>query len=286
MFLPFLSGLNYFAANLDPEPCLVKVTILGSGTSTGIPIITCDCGVCTSNDERDKRLRSSIMVETDSTRIVVDTGPDFRYQMLRLGISKLDSVIFTHYHYDHSAGLDDLRPFSFGPAGPFEVYSDQVTLDIFKIRHPYIQDEPHPTANLPVIRFNQYSGTITDGYSRFSIGDIEIQPIRLVHIPEEDVPSVGFVFNDKVGYITDFKHIIDEDRNLLLNLDTLIIGAPLFKKHRSHMDIPSALELMKEFKPKRGYISHLSHFATHEQLLKEFPDTIEPAYDGLILSYD
>ncbi|RME89332.1 MAG: MBL fold metallo-hydrolase, partial [Candidatus Hydrogenedentota bacterium] len=184
----------------------LTITILGSGTSTGVPIIGCPCPVCNSNDPKNKRLRASIFVQSKNTSLVVDTGPDFRYQMIRENINTLDAVLYTHIHYDHVGGFDDIRPFSYRRKSPFPCYADSYTIEQMKTRHPYIESTENYSSSRPQVNFiplQEKNGMMQP----FTIGDIQIQPIKMLHVKDISLRSYGYVFNRQVGYLTDFKEI-------------------------------------------------------------------------------
>ncbi len=261
----------------------MKLTILGSGTSTGVPLIACSCRVCLSNNPKDRRRRASILIENETKNIIIDTGPDFREQILEKDIKQLTFVLYTHYHYDHIGGLNDLRPFSFYNGGQITCWCNKQTHDEIQRLYPYVFTKK--ISRQVNLNIKTYAFSDNNIYKNFIIEGILIQPIRLIHIPSTKMECVGFVFNHKVGYLTDFKFILPEYEPFLYNLETLILGSPLYLEHPSHISIPEAFSLIKKYKPKRGIISHLGHGYTHQELSNKFHDGVVPAYDGLSFEF-
>jgi len=249
----------------------VKITFLGTGTSQGVPVITCNCSVCSSLDKRDKRLRTSILVQTDNLNIVIDTGPDFRQQMLRTNIKRLDAVLFTHEHKDHIAGLDDVRPFNYIQKQSIKVFcSQRVEEALRRDFHYCFAENKYP--GVPQLDLN----TITN--ERFQINDLEIQPVEVMHYK---LPVHGFRIGD-FSYVTDAKSIAEDQRALLRGSKVLIINALRFEEHISHFNFEQALEVIKDLKVEKAYLTHISHLmTTHEELIKMCPRNVIPAYDGL-----
>ena len=225
-----------------------------------------------------------MLIEGDVT-IVVDTGPDFRQQMLINEISSIDSVLYTHYHYDHSGGLDDLRPFSFFSGSAITCHVDADTKMVFHDKYPYVKEKPNRDKNIPLLRFEEYQKDPGGRYRPLQFNKLSIQPLRLVHEPERNVISVGFVFNKKIAYLTDFKSIHKDDEELLNGLDVIYTGAPLMREHTKHLSIPEAVQFIEKYGPERGFIGHLSHGKTHIELLDYMPGGIEPAYDQLTIEF-
>lgn len=257
----------------------LKVTVLGSGTSTGVPIVGCTCKVCKSDDGRDQRHRASILLEDDGM-VLIDTGPDLRYQMLQHNVQSLAAVLYTHFHYDHLDGLPDLRPFTFDAQAELTCYANPQTHEVILTRYPYIREKA-VYSNVPHLSLKIFPGNEEDGYEQLKIAGMTIQPIRLVHIPKAGVLSTGFVVNGKFGYLTDFKEINQHDEKYLYGLEVLYLGSPIDKPHMSHINHGEALSLMERLKPKRGFIGHLSHQYLHEELLGKWNGIAEPAYDSL-----
>ena len=215
----------------------LKITFLGTGTSTGIPMIACNCAVCTSSDKKDKRLRSSIMVETEKTRFVIDTTPDFRYQMLRENVKYLDAVLFTHPHKDHIAGLDDVRAFNFFQEQPMQVYANQMTIDALMREFAYaFADKKYP--GVPSLDLN------TIVLDSFTIGDIQVTPIEVWHMK---MPVFGFRFGD-FTYITDANRIENDEKEKIKGSKVLVVNALRKEKHISHYNLEEAVNLVLELK--------------------------------------
>jgi len=251
----------------------LKITFLGTGTSSGVPMIGCDCEVCTSTDKKDKRLRSSILVQSANTTLVVDTGPDFRYQMLREKVKKLDGVVFTHPHKDHIAGLDDVRAFNFFYKPVMEIYSNSLTEEAIKREFPYaFTDKKYP--GVPELNLN----TITN--EPFMIGDIPIQPIMVWHLK---MPVFGFRFG-KFTYITDANRIEEGEKEKIKGSEVLVLNALRKQHHISHFTLAEAIDVVQELRIPKAYFTHISHqLGRHEEIEAELPEGIHLAYDGLVL---
>jgi phosphoribosyl 1,2-cyclic phosphate phosphodiesterase len=251
----------------------LKITFLGSGTSSGVPMIACECAVCTSTDKKDKRLRSSILVESAQTRFVIDTTPDFRYQMLRENVRRLDAVLFTHPHKDHIAGLDDVRAYNYIQEQSMQVYANQMTIDALMREFAYaFADKKYP--GVPNIELN------TIDLERFSIGDIEIIPIEVWHMK---MPVFGFRFGD-FTYITDANRIEEDEKEKIRGSKVLVVNALRKERHISHYNLDEAIELVHELKVPTAYFTHISHqLGRHEEIEKRLPDGIHLGYDGLVI---
>jgi phosphoribosyl 1,2-cyclic phosphate phosphodiesterase len=251
----------------------LKITFLGSGTSSGVPMIACECSVCTSTDKKDKRLRSSILVESAQTRFVIDTTPDFRYQMLRENVRRLDAVLFTHPHKDHIAGLDDVRAYNYIQEQSMQVYANQMTIDALMREFAYaFADKKYP--GVPNIELN------TIDLERFSIGDIEIIPIEVWHMK---MPVFGFRFGD-FTYITDANRIEEDEKEKIRGSKVLVVNALRKEKHISHYNLDEAIELVHELKVPTAYFTHISHqLGRHEEIEKRLPKGIHLGYDGLVI---
>lgn len=254
----------------------IKITFLGTGTSSGVPMIACECEVCTSTDKKDYRLRSSILVESENTKLVVDTGPDFRYQMLREHVRHLDAIVFTHPHKDHLAGLDDIRAFNYITKQPIDVYADSLTEEAVRRDFYYaFSDTKYP--GIPELNLN----TIT--LDPFIVGDIPITPILVWHMK---MPVMGFRFG-KFTYITDANRIDEESKEKIRGSEVLVLNALRREKHISHFNLEEAINMVQELKVPTAYFTHISHqLGRHQEVEKELPKGIHLAYDGLTLQFD
>lgn len=237
-------------------------------------MIGCHCPVCSSNDPRDNRLRSSIMIQSDTTTIVVDAGPDFRAQMLRAGVEKLDAILFTHSHKDHVAGLDDVRAYNFFSGLPMQVFANEMTQEVLIREFPYAFSEMR-YPGVPDIRLNSIS---TDP---FTIGDIPVLPIEVWHLK---MPVLGFRFGD-FTYITDANKIEAEEKNKIIGSKLLVLNALRKEKHISHFTLEEASELVDELNVPFGLFTHISHqLGKHEDINASLPLSRQLAYDGLTLT--
>jgi phosphoribosyl 1,2-cyclic phosphate phosphodiesterase len=251
----------------------LKITFLGTGTSSGVPMIACDCEVCTSTNKKDKRLRASILVQSPNTTLVVDTGPDFRYQMLRENVKHLDAVVFTHPHKDHLAGLDDIRAFNYLIKKPMDVYADSLTEEALRRDFYYaFTDTKYPgTPDLDL-------HTIT--LEPFVVGDIPITPILVWHLK---MPVMGFRFG-KFTYITDANRIDDDSKEKIKGSEVLVLNALRMQKHISHFTLSEAIALVQELKIPRAYFTHISHqLGLHDVVESELPPGIHLAYDRQVI---
>ena len=252
----------------------LTITFLGSGTSSGVPMIACDCAVCTSSDKKDNRLRSSILVESAQTSIVVDTTPDFRYQMLREKIRHLDAVLFTHPHKDHIAGLDDIRAFNFFQEQAMQLYANQMTIDALMREFAYaFADKKYP--GVPNLELNSIN------LESFSIGDIPIIPVEVWHLK---MPVYGFRFGD-FTYITDANRIENAEKEKIKGSKVLVLNALRKEKHISHYTLDEAIALVKELQVPTAYFTHISHqLGKHAEIESRLPEGIHLSYDGLKIS--
>jgi phosphoribosyl 1,2-cyclic phosphate phosphodiesterase len=252
----------------------LKITFLGTGTSSGVPLIACDCEVCTSADKKDKRLRSSILVQSPATTLVVDTGPDFRYQMLREKVKHLDAVLFTHPHKDHISGLDDVKAFNFFSKKSMNVYADSLTEAAIRRDFYYaFSDTQYP--GIPQLDLH----TIT--LEPFVIGDIPVIPILVWHLK---MPVFGFRFG-KFTYITDANKIDDPEKDKIRGSRVVVINALRKQKHVSHFTLGEAIDLVTQLQVPIAWFTHLSHqMGLHGEVEKELPSGMHIAYDGLQLS--
>lgn len=245
--------------------------MLGTGTSTGVPMIACQCPVCTSTDHRDKRLRSSIMVQSSTTTIVVDTTPDFRYQMLREDVRRLDAVLFTHPHKDHIAGLDDVRAFNFFMEQDMQIYANQMTIDALMREFAYaFADKKYP--GVPSLELNSIT------LDPFVIGDIPVIPIMVWHLK---MPVYGFRFGN-FTYITDANRIEDAEKEKIKGSEVMVLNALRKEKHISHFALDEAIALSQELQVSKAYFTHISHqLGKHKEVEKHLPEGIHLGYDGL-----
>ncbi|MFO7755765.1 MAG: MBL fold metallo-hydrolase [Bacteroidales bacterium] len=251
----------------------MRITFLGTGTSQGVPVIACDCLTCRSQDERDKRLRTSLLVEADDQNIVIDAGPDFRQQMLRADVKSLRSILLTHEHKDHIGGMDDVRAYNYISKEPIDIYSDERVQEAIKRTYPYVFAE------------NKYPGVpqmnlITIGDEPFRAGSVEVVPVRVYHYR---LPVYGFRFGD-FAYITDANYISADNRNKLIGVKYLVVNALRKEKHISHFNLREALQLIDEISPRKAFITHISHqMGLHKEVSRELPASVSLAYDGLVV---
>ena len=251
----------------------MKITFLGTGSSQGVPVIACNCEVCKSTDKRDHRLRSSVMIETKGKTIVIDTGPDFRQQMLRENVQQLDAVLFTHEHKDHIAGLDDVRAFNYKQQRPMDVYANKNTIAAVKREFAYSFAE-NKYLGVPKINLHEIKN------EKFTIEGIEIQPIEVQHWK---LKIFGFRIND-FTYITDANFITKKELNKIKTSKIIVLNALRIKKHYSHFNLSEAIELLQKLKPEKAFLTHASHYlGLHEEVQKKLPKFINLAYDGLKL---
>lgn len=252
-----------------------KVRILGSGTSQGIPMIACDCYTCLSSDPKDKRLRSSILIELNGKNYVIDAGPDFRTQLLREGVKQLDAILFTHEHKDHVAGLDDVRAFNFFSQKPMDVYCSNRVETALRREFHYIFDEKN-YPGIPKIKLHLIDK------EAFELDGIYIQPIEVLHYK---LPVLGFRIGN-FAYITDAKTVDSEEREKLKGVDILIINALHKLPHLSHFNLEEALDFISDIQPKQAYLTHISHlFGRHEDILQELPAHVSVLFDGMQLEF-
>ncbi len=251
----------------------MRIRVLGTGTSQGIPVVACSCPVCQSEDAADKRLRTSVMVETSHNTFVIDAGPDFRQQMLREKVNRVDALLITHNHKDHTGGLDDVRAFNWILKKPMEVFARQSVLDVLQKDFDYaFEEEKYP--GVPQINLHPITN------HPFGYNNDTIIPIDAMHAT---MPVFGFRIGD-FSYLTDANQIAPEELEKMKDSKVIIINALRKEKHHSHFHLQEAVELLQYLKPQRGYLTHISHqMGFHHDVNKELPEGIELAYDGLII---
>lgn len=253
----------------------LKITLLGTGTSLGVPMIACKCPVCLSSDSKDKRLRSSVLIEAEGKNILIDTGPDFRYQMLRSNTLHLDAILITHAHKDHTAGLDDVRAFNWINSTPANVYGEPDVLESLRREFAYAFSETkYP--GLPEIVLHKI-----DENEPFYIDDILIIPIRVMH---HRLPVLGFRIGD-FTYITDSNYISEAEFHKIAGSKVIVINGLRHEPHLSHFSLEQSLELIEKWKPQQAYITHISHqMGLHRDVNQTLPDGVQLGYDGLSFS--
>jgi phosphoribosyl 1,2-cyclic phosphate phosphodiesterase len=249
----------------------LKITFLGTGTSQGVPVIGCDCEVCRSLDYRDKRLRASVLIEANGQTLVIDTGPDFRQQMLREDVKHLDAVIFTHGHKDHIAGLDDVRAFNFLQQSDMPLYGRKEVLEQIKVEFYYaFEKEKYP--GIPQLRLHELSE------ENFSINGLNILPLPVMHMK---LPVLGFRIGN-FSYITDANFISESTYEKLKGTEVLVLNALQKEKHLSHFNLEEALAEVKKINAPKTYFTHISHkLGRHKVIEKELPESVALAHDGL-----
>lgn len=251
----------------------MRLTFLGTGTSGGVPSVGCHCRVCSSTDPHDKRLRSSALLETEKTRLLIDCGPDFRQQIMPFDFKPIDGVVLTHIHYDHVAGIDDIRPFCV--FGPVHIYTNQATVDALHVTMPYCFAK-HLYPGVPLLSLHAVAP-----HQAFHIGDIEVMPIEVMH---GKLPILGYRFGP-LAYITDMKTIHDSELAYLQGVETLVVGALRFKpEHHSHQVVSDAIRFARQIGAVRTYLIHPSHqIGLHEEVNAQLPPDVRLAYDGQVI---
>ena len=254
----------------------MKLTFLGTGTSQGIPLIGCQCPICLSTDSKDKRLRTSVMIQSETTTVVIDSGPDFRQQMLREDVRKLDGLVFTHSHKDHLAGMDDIRAFNYIQKKDMDVYANEETQAMIRNDFAYIfNNNSYP--GIPQVQMH-----LIDKNNAFTIGDITFLPIEVMHFK---MNVLGFRV-ENLTYITDANFISAEEKQKIIGSDILILNALRREKHISHFTLDEAIEISNELESKQTYFTHISHqLGLHEEVEKELPLGKNLAYDMLSIEF-
>jgi phosphoribosyl 1,2-cyclic phosphate phosphodiesterase len=251
------------------------LTVLGSGTSMGVPTIGCDCEVCNSNDPRDRRLRPSVLVEFDGRHVLIDTTPDFRKQALRAKLTKLDAILYTHAHADHILGLDDVRPLSFRHPSKLPLYGHERTMDQLRNIFRYIFDGDYKFGGLARVEAHHIDGPL-------DLFGATFQPVKVIH---GDAEIHGYRFGS-AAYLTDFSEIPEESMPLLRDLDILFLDALRRKPHPTHSTLEKSLGLVERLKPKRAFFTHISHDLPHEETNRSLPPNAQLAHDGLKLEFE
>tara|TARA_B100001564_G_C20658757_1_gene680529 strand:+ start:1436 stop:2197 length:762 start_codon:yes stop_codon:yes gene_type:complete len=252
----------------------MKVTLLGTGTSQGIPVIACDCNVCLSKNKKDKRLRTSAMIEVNNETFIIDTGPDFRQQMLTNNVKNISGILYTHHHKDHVAGMDDIRAFNYKWRKDINIYCNNITEKALYNEFPYVFEKvKYP--GVPKVNINLFSN------KEFYVNDIRIIPIEAMHYK---LTVFGFRINNFV-YLTDVSEISKKEKQKLFNADLIVLDALRKEKHISHFSLEEALSLLKEVKPKQAVLTHISHYmGLHDEVNKELPDNIKLGFDNQVLN--
>ena len=249
----------------------MKLTFLGTGTSQGLPVIGSDHPVCLSDDPKDKRLRSSVHISVDGHSFVIDTGPDFRIQMLNAKIQHLDAVVFTHEHKDHTAGFDDIRPFNFKQKMDMPVYATSRVLEALKRDYSYIFSE-NKYPGIPTVELHEINN------QPFDVNGVMFTPIEVMHM---HLPVFGYRVGD-FTYITDAKTITESEKEKIKGSKVLVLNALRIEEHYSHFNLQEALDLVEELKPERAYFTHISHLlGFHKEVSEQLPKNVFLAYDGL-----
>ena len=281
-----------------------KLTFLGTGTSQGVPMIGCDCPVCSSTDPRDKRLRSSVLVEYGGLTILVDAGPDFRYQMLRQGVRHLDAILLTHNHKDHTGGLDDIRAFNLVERHPVNIYCQQYVVESLKKEYSYAFAEQkypgspewrvhtidgknpfqvHSNANEEVLIWEKGFGYRHYAPEAAADAVATIVPIQGWHLSGNELSVLGYRFGN-IAYLTDIKHIDEEDYEKLKGVEYITLGCVKIGEHRSHPSLEQCLQFFERVGARESYITHISHLLPkYEEFARELPAHVHPAYDGLVI---
>ena len=251
----------------------MKVKFLGTGTSQGIPVIACDCKVCKSSNPKDNRLRTSVLIEIENQTIVIDTGPDFRQQMLREDVKKIDAIVFTHQHKDHVAGLDDVRAFNHKFQKDMDLYCTAEVEEALIREFPYVFSI-YKYPGVPEVTIHNIKN------EPFTINGVEVIPIEALHYK---LSVFGYRIKDFV-YLTDISAITEKEKEKMKGAKVIVLDALRKTPHISHLSMQQAVDLLEELQPQKGYLIHISHLmGLHNEVIKELPSFIKPAYDGLIL---
>ena len=253
----------------------LRLTVLGSGTSMGVPTLGCHCLVCESADPRDKRTRPSVLLSYGGHNVVIDTTPDFRFQAIRAGMERLDAVIYTHGHADHILGLDDVRAFNLKQRSAVPIYAAVETLATLKRQFAYVFEKPVPGATIPLIEMHAIDGP-------FDLFGARVVPIPAMHGTE---PVLGFRVGN-IAYLTDFSQVPEASKDLLQGLDDFILDALRYVFHPTHSTVEQSLALVADLKPKRAWFTHICHDLGHEAANAKLPENVRLSYDGLQIEGD
>jgi phosphoribosyl 1,2-cyclic phosphate phosphodiesterase len=248
----------------------LKLTVLGSGTSMGVPTIGCHCAVCESEDPRDRRMRPSVLLSYAGRNVVIDTTPDFRSQALRERIDRLDAVLYTHGHADHILGLDDIRPYNLKQKSVMPIYGAETTLAILRRTFAYVFSPAPAGSCVPLVDLRAIDGP-------FELFGLQVTPVHAMHGPE---PVLGYRFG-RIAYLTDFSCVPDESKPLLGGLDHLILDALRYVPHPMHSTVDQSLALVEELHPRRAWFTHICHDLGHQAANAKLPENVRLAYDGL-----
>lgn len=251
----------------------MKVTFLGTGTSQGVPVVSCKCAICQSPNPKDKRLRSSVLIQDQGVNVVIDSGPDFRQQMLREKLETLDAIVYTHEHKDHIGGMDDIRGFNFTMGKEIDLFMTERVLDQMKREFAYVFAE-NKYPGIPEVKVQLVSNNI------FNVKHLSFLPIEIMHLK---LPIMGYRIG-KFTYITDMKSITDVEKEKIKSSEVIVVNALRREPHVSHITFDEAVAFMHELRPRKGYFTHISHqLGLHDDVMNELPDFIELAYDGLTI---
>jgi phosphoribosyl 1,2-cyclic phosphate phosphodiesterase len=252
-----------------------SLTVLGSGTSMGVPTIGCDCAVCHSSDPHDRRTRPSILVEYGGKTVLIDTTPDFREQALREGVRQLDAVLYTHAHADHILGLDDVRPLSFHRPEKIPLYARPEAAELLRRVFRYIFDADYKFGSLAQVELHLIDGPV-------DLFGVRFEPVKVLH---GDAEIIGYRFG-QAAYLTDFSEIPEESFSQLQDLDILFLDALRYKPHPTHSTVENSLRIVDRVKPKRGFFTHICHDLPHEETNKTLPPHVRLSYDGMKLEFE
>ena len=264
---------------MPPSKSSLTVTLLGTGTSTGIPLIGCDCAACTSTDPRDRRTRTSCLVEADGRRILIDAGPDFRGQALRENIRRLDALLVTHHHFDHIVGLDDLRPFFIRNKRPMPCFAHPATARVLRRMFPYIFGE-HPYATAPRLTLQEVSGRFLVSGRHGDDDAHDPTPVAPIALDHGEVSAYGYRIG-RFAYLTDTHHIPEQSYSRLEGLDVLVLDALRERPHPTHYAFDDAIAAARRIGARQTYFTHMTHDVLHREVDDRLPEGISLGYDGL-----